>query len=109
MALEDRSSRVNHAGARPLWQQVADDLRNDIQTGRLPAGARLPSEADLVHQYGVSRVTIRHAIKALSDEGLVEAVHGRGTFITDHPRPTSARTVTGTGEAGGETVQSPRE
>jgi len=69
---------------------VADDLRNDIQAGRLPSGARLPSEADLVHQYGVSRVTIRHAIKALSDEGLAEAVHGRGTFITHHSRPTSA-------------------
>ncbi len=86
MSHEDRSSRVNHAAARPLWQQVADDLRNDIQTGHLSPGSRLPSETELAYQYGVSRVTIRHAIRSLSDEGLVEAVHGRGTFTTDQPR-----------------------
>jgi DNA-binding GntR family transcriptional regulator len=84
MSLNDRSSRINHGAARPLWQQVADDLRAEIQSGRLPAEARLPSESELGIQYGVSRVTVRHAIKALSEEGLVEAVHGRGTFVTDH-------------------------
>ena len=83
MALEDRSSRINHAGARPLWQQVADDLRDQITSSRLAPGARLPSETDLGYQYGVSRVTVRHAIQALADDGLVEAVHGRGTFVTD--------------------------
>jgi DNA-binding GntR family transcriptional regulator len=88
MSHEDRSSRVNHAAARPLWQQVADDLRNDIQAGHPPPGSRLPSETELAFQYGVSRVTIRHAISSLSDEGLVEAVHGRGTFTTDELRST---------------------
>jgi DNA-binding GntR family transcriptional regulator len=83
MALEDRSSRINHAGARPLWRQVADDLRDDIESNRMRPGARLPSETDLGYQYGVSRVTVRHAIQALSDDGLVEAVHGRGTFVTE--------------------------
>jgi DNA-binding GntR family transcriptional regulator len=82
MAQEDRSSRINHQGARPLWQQVADDLRNEIRAGRPEAGSRLPSEADLAYQYSVSRVTIRHAISTLAEEGLVEAVHGRGTFVT---------------------------
>lgn len=82
MALQDRSARINHDAARPLWQQVADDVRADIHSGRLPAGARLPSENDLAHQYGVSRVTIRHALQSLSEEGLTEAVQGRGTFVT---------------------------
>ncbi len=50
MSHEDRSSRVNHAAARPLWQQVADDLRNDIQTGHLSPGSRLPSETELAYQ-----------------------------------------------------------
>ena len=68
---------------------IANDMRAEIQAGRLRPGTRLPSETDLGYQYGVSRVTIRHAIKALSDEGLVEAVHGRGTFISDEPCSTS--------------------
>jgi DNA-binding GntR family transcriptional regulator len=83
MSWEDRSGRVNHAAARPLWQQVADDLRADIRSGRLPRGARLPAESELAELYGVSRVTIRHSLKALTEDGLVEAVHGRGTFITE--------------------------
>jgi DNA-binding GntR family transcriptional regulator len=81
MALEDRAVRINHDAARPLWQQVADDLRADISAGSLTAGTRLPAEHELAAQYGVSRVTVRHAIKALADEHLVEAVQGRGTFV----------------------------
>jgi GntR family transcriptional repressor for pyruvate dehydrogenase complex len=82
MSLEDRSARINQDAARPLWQQVADDLRADITTGRLAAGMRLPAEHELAAQYGVSRVTVRHAIKALADEHLVEVVQGRGTYAT---------------------------
>jgi DNA-binding GntR family transcriptional regulator len=81
MSLPDRSARVNHAAARPLWQQVADDLRAEITAGHLTPGARLPSEIELAEQYAVSRVTIRHSIKALAEESLLEAVHGRGTFV----------------------------
>ena len=81
MSLEDRSARINHDAARPLWQQVADDLRADITAGRLAAGVRLPAEHELAAQYGGSRVTVRHAIKTLVDEQLAEAVQGRGTFV----------------------------
>jgi DNA-binding GntR family transcriptional regulator len=84
MSLEDRSARINHDAARPLWQQVADDLRADITTGHLTAGTRLPAEHELATQYGVSRVTVRHAIKALAGEHRVEVVQGRGTFIATH-------------------------
>jgi GntR family transcriptional regulator len=41
----------------------------------------LPAEHELAAQYGVSRVTVRHAIKTLVDEHLAEAVQGRGTFV----------------------------
>jgi DNA-binding GntR family transcriptional regulator len=82
MSLEDRAARINHDAARPLWQQVADDLRAEITAGRSAAGTRLPAEPELAAQYGVSRVTVRHAIKALADELLVEVVQGRGTFVS---------------------------
>jgi DNA-binding GntR family transcriptional regulator len=83
MSLEARSARINHDAPRPLWQQVADDLRADITAGRLAAGVRLPAEHELAAQYGVSRVTVCHSIKELVDEHLVEVVQGRGTFVTD--------------------------
>jgi DNA-binding GntR family transcriptional regulator len=51
--------------------------------GRRAAGVRLPAEHELAAQYGVSRVTVRHSIKELVDEHLVEVVQGRGTFVTD--------------------------
>ncbi|MGH3326325.1 MAG: GntR family transcriptional regulator [Streptomycetales bacterium] len=81
MALEDRSGRIDHGGARLVWQQVADEIAADIAAGRLAPGAKLPNEAELTRQYGVSRVTTRRAIKELADRGLLEVVHGRGTFV----------------------------
>ncbi|MDX6389389.1 MAG: hypothetical protein QOJ73_452, partial [Streptosporangiaceae bacterium] len=59
MSLEDRSARINHDAARPLWQQVADDLRADITAGRLAAGVRLPAEHELAAQYGC-RIMLRN-------------------------------------------------
>ena len=62
---------------------IADDLRAQIENGRLPPGAQLPSEAQPMEQYGVARGTLR---QALSDLGtLVRAEHGRGVFVQDRP------------------------
>ncbi|MCE7026522.1 phosphonate metabolism transcriptional regulator PhnF [Jiella sp. CBK1P-4] len=65
------------------WRQIADSLRADIAEGRL-AGA-LPSEMRLAERFAVNRHTVRRAIAALSEEGLVTAARGRGTFVA--PRP----------------------
>lgn len=65
-------------------QVIADDLRSQISTGRIKAGERLPSEAQLASQYSVSKPTLRSALAALQGEGLVEKVHGRGNFVR-HP------------------------
>jgi DNA-binding GntR family transcriptional regulator len=58
--------------------------------GRLAAGVRLPAEHELAAQYGVSRVTVRHSIKELVDEHLVEVVQERGTFVADPPPATAS-------------------
>lgn len=63
-------------------EQVLNDLRDQILSGRLPRGTRLPSEKELASHYGVSAPTIREAVRALSAMSLVEARHGAGTFIT---------------------------
>lgn len=60
---------------------IADDLREQITSGRLRPCERLPSEADLASRYKVSTLTLRHALAVLQGEGLVEKIHGKGNFI----------------------------
>jgi DNA-binding GntR family transcriptional regulator len=71
---------------KQLWESIADQLRDEILDGRLPAGARL-RETDLAARFGVSRGPIRDALRELSRGGLVVDLPRRGTFVsslTDH-------------------------
>ncbi len=68
---------------RPVHVSIRDDLRMRITAGEWVAGDRLPSEIDLAGRYGVARMTIRQAIGALADEGLVVRRQGLGTFAAD--------------------------
>lgn len=63
---------------------IASDLRNQITTGRIKAGERLPSETRLATHYTVSTATLRSALAVLQSEGLVEKIHGKGNFVR-HP------------------------
>jgi DNA-binding LacI/PurR family transcriptional regulator len=65
----------------PKYQQVYSALRRDIQSGRLGTGARLPSEAELVRQFGASRITVGRAVRDLQVAGLVERRAGSGTYV----------------------------
>ena len=60
---------------------IANDIRDQISTGRIKAGERLPSEAQLASRYTVSTPTLRSALAVLQGEGLVEKVHGKGNFV----------------------------
>jgi GntR family transcriptional regulator len=68
---------------RPAYRQVADRLRPSIESGEWPAGYKLPSESQLMEQFGVSRVTVRLAVGALRAEGLILTRQGRGSFVRD--------------------------
>ncbi len=59
---------------------VKQSLKDRLAAGLWPAGALMPSEAELVAQHGVSRMTINRALRELQAEGLVERVQGVGTF-----------------------------
>jgi GntR family transcriptional regulator len=63
----------------PLWAQVLGDLRRRITRGEYQS--RFPSDAELMAAYGVSRHTIREAVRRLQAEGIVERGQGRGTFV----------------------------
>ncbi|TME08124.1 MAG: GntR family transcriptional regulator [Chloroflexi bacterium] len=62
--------------------QVRDELSHRIDRGVLPAGSRLPSEPALATEFGVSRATLRDALRALESEGLIRRMWGSGTFVT---------------------------
>lgn len=64
-----------------LVDEIIESLRQDIVTRRLPHGERLPSEKELSGRFGVSQPTVREAIRALETMGIVEVVHGSGTFV----------------------------
>lgn len=66
-----------------IRDKIADDLRAAIEQGKLPPGARLPSEPELAKQYGVSPGTARAALVVLGSEGLVVSSQGRGRTVRD--------------------------
>ncbi len=77
---------INHRSDRPVYQQIADELRARIRGGTYPTGSKLPSEAELVEEFGVTRITVRRGLAVLQQEGLTETVRGKGVFVP-HPPP----------------------
>jgi len=67
-----------------LPHRVAEDLRRRIRGKEWEPGEQMPTEADLVTTYGVSRATARQSIKDLESQGLVVVRRGRGTFLAEH-------------------------
>lgn len=81
---DDRSAEaLTVSRVRPAYQQVADQLLALILDGSLAAGDRLPSETELSSIFGVSRSTVREALRALASRDLVETARGTtgGTFV----------------------------
>ncbi|ROU02435.1 phosphonate metabolism transcriptional regulator PhnF [Histidinibacterium lentulum] len=64
-----------------LWQSIAGTLRAEIAGGVRGTGDRLPTEAQLSARFGVNRHTVRRALAALAEEGLVHARRGAGVFV----------------------------
>jgi DNA-binding GntR family transcriptional regulator len=75
---------VSEPSPRGTYLVVAEALRQ--VAGEVQSGEALPSEADLMAQYGVSRTTIRRALKVLADDGLIESTPGVGWRPTDAGR-----------------------
>lgn len=69
----------------PIWQSIHATLSGEIAAGIYHPGARLPTEADLASRFGVNRHTVRHALAALSEAGLVTSRRGAGVFVTARP------------------------
>lgn len=68
--------------ATPVYVQVAQGLRERIESGDLPGGAALPAERELAAHLNISRVTVRQALALLAEQGLLIRRHGSGTFVS---------------------------
>ena len=73
--------------ANPMYRQIAEHLREQIESGELAPGKQLPTELDLRDRHNASRNTVRDAIKWLTSLGLVETRPGQGTFVVDAVDP----------------------
>jgi len=73
--------------ANPMYRQIAEDLREQIESGGLEPGQQLRTESELLKHYGASRNTVRDAIKWLTNLGLVETKPGQGTFVVQKIDP----------------------
>ena len=67
--------------ALPLYLQIADELRRNIEESVFNVGDQLPTELELSKRFGVHRHTLRRAVEVLRQEGLVDVERGRGTFV----------------------------
>jgi GntR family transcriptional regulator len=73
--------------ANPMYRQIAEDLRAQIESGGLEPGQQLRTELELREKYNASRNTVRDAIKWLTNLGLVETKPGQGTFVVQKIDP----------------------
>ena len=71
--------KISHKG--PAYLQLASHIKRMIANGEYPPGNRIPAESIISRSYGVAVMTVRQAISLLADQGLLERVHGRGTFV----------------------------
>ncbi|GIL09002.1 MAG: GntR family transcriptional regulator [Chloroflexota bacterium] len=69
--------------ATRIYEQIVTKIEQQILSGELTPGDKLPSERELTKEFGVSRVAVREAVKTLREKGLVDIQLGRGTFVTN--------------------------
>ena len=92
------SARKTSSVGAPLFAQLRDRLRAHIVGGTLATGSKLPSEAELEAEYGVSRITVRQALAELHAAGLIEKINGKGSFVKRPDPPQGLGPLTGFNE-----------
>ncbi len=72
---------LNKQDILPLYKQLTDILRRDIEAGKFKKGEKIPTEIELSKLYNVSRITVRNALEELAKENLLIRKQGKGTFV----------------------------
>jgi GntR family histidine utilization transcriptional repressor len=89
----ESAAAVDRRAPLAPYARVRQALRAELDQGRFPPGARMPSEAELVARFGVSRMTVNRALRELQAAGLVERVQGVGTFAARLHQVASTLTI----------------
>ncbi|OPJ58024.1 GntR family transcriptional regulator [Clostridium oryzae] len=75
--------KLNPSSTIPLFEQLKEEIKNQIRNGIYTQGQKIPTELELNSVYGISRITIRRAIEDLVKEGILTKKQGKGTFVQE--------------------------
>lgn len=98
-AEKTREKTVRNESMQPLYVQIKEILKQRIMDGDYEVHERLPSESEMMKLFGVSRITVRQALRDLHTEGLVFSVQGKGTFVSRPKAVQDIQRLQGFGEA----------
>lgn len=77
--------KIDPYGPELVYVVIADHISQQIASGRIPVGGRLPGEIAMAQEYGVARMTISRAVRELRERGLVKTVTGKGSYVIAKP------------------------
>ena len=72
---------INHSSMQPIYEQIVEQIKNKVMHGELKEDTALPSVRVLAKELKVSALTVKKAYDALEEEGFVNTVHGKGSFV----------------------------
>jgi DNA-binding GntR family transcriptional regulator len=75
---------IDFKAPEPMWRRVAEVIRHRIETGEYPSGMAIPSIMKLAAEFGVAEATVRKALNALKQQGVLMASPRRGTYVIDN-------------------------
>lgn len=99
MTTDKQFTPLSNGSMQPLYMQIKEAIKQRILDGDYGAHERLPSESDLMKIFGVSRITVRQALRDLHSEGMVFSVQGKGTFVSKPKAVQDVQRLQGFGEA----------
>ena len=74
-------TQIDPTGPVPPYRQIAAIIRPRIESGEYPQGSRIPTESEIVETFEVARTTARRSIALLREQGLIETVPQRGSYV----------------------------
>ena len=78
---------LDYASTTPVYRQIAEQFMRDIKSGALRPGEKLPTERELAQSLQIARGTVKRAYKELSDNNIIEVIHGSGSYVYSEREP----------------------
>ena len=77
----NKEEGIDTENNKPIYLQLREIVRNKIEEGEYLPGTAIPSENKLAETFGINRLTVRNAVEALVNEGILQRVQGKGVFV----------------------------